>query len=43
MAAAYEAEMGAMIIEDRVWDRSCYLRSLHALPERPIVSFSNIR
>lgn len=42
LAAAYEAEMAAMILEDRAWDRSRYVRSLQALPTRPPLSFGEI-
>jgi hypothetical protein len=42
VAAAYEAEMTAMILENRVYDRSRYMSSLQALPTRPPLSFSDI-
>ena len=38
LAAVYEAEVAAMMIEERVYDHQTYLRWLHALPARPDLS-----
>ena len=43
LAAVYEAEVAAMIIEERVYDHQAYLRRLLALPTRPDLSLDAVR
>ena len=35
LASAYEAEVAAMMLEERVYDHEAYVRTLNALPARP--------
>jgi hypothetical protein len=42
LALAYEAEVAAMIVENRVYDDARYLRVLDALPAVPEHSLNNV-
>ena len=42
LAAVYEAEVAAMMIEERVYDHQEYLRRLLALPRRPDLSLDQV-
>jgi len=42
LAEVYEAEVAAMLLEERVYDHEIYLRRLLALPTRPDVSLDQV-
>jgi hypothetical protein len=42
LAAVYEAEVAAMMIEERVYDHQAYLQRLLALPRRPDLSLDAV-
>jgi hypothetical protein len=40
--SVYEAEVAAMILEERVYDHAAYVRRLDELPRRPTVSLDMV-
>ena len=42
LAAVYEAEVAAMMIQQRVYDHQAYLRRLLAMPARPDLSLDAV-
>ena len=42
LAAAYEAEVAAMMLEERVYSHEAYVRALAALPARPALSLRDV-
>ena len=42
LAMAYEAEVAAMLLEERVYDQDIYLQRLLALPTPPSISLDSV-
>jgi hypothetical protein len=42
LARAYEAEVAAMLLDERVYDHDIYLQRLLALPTPPSISLDNV-
>jgi hypothetical protein len=43
LAAAYEAEVATMILEERVYDHAAYVGHLNRLPDAPTVSLEAVQ